>query len=644
MTSAVQSTMLFARSDTSLVASDEVSPLQMAVLLALYIGLWLLMTPYAGLTHDAQAYAFQAIARHDPAGIGQDIFLKYQSQDSYTLFPVVYSWLINALGLETAAVTLTLPLHLLWFAFAFLVARALFGNRLGLLCLGLLIVIPAPYGGQRVFHLAEPFLTARLPAEVLVLVAIWSLLTERRAVMIVSLLAALLVHPLMAFPAALLCGLFWADQWRETKFTLPIAGIGIVVVSIVGSLALGGADAIMASDWVANAHSRSAFLFLDRWLPSDWNHTLLSLLTLLLTALALPSGPATRIAWSALSLGIAGLALAWIAGEIWHLKLLMQGQPWRWLWLVRFFAIVTLPATLLVMWRSDSAGKGAALFLVAAWMAVAPVGTRNATVTLMAAILATASFAIWMARARVPNSTSRLFYLGGYAVLGIVVAAVAVIASLGLAVKGQSGAQSASQIAVLVLNLIAPAIAVTVAGWFLTMRTGRTLGPAVVLVIGVALIGLGTPGAAERWSQRRYEGAAWESFADWRAMIPAGSEVFWWDGLRETWFLLQRRSYLTLSQGGGVVFSGDVGRELRRRADVARDFMDPGYWFNEADRNVSTPYPLTTQILGSMCRDTMLGFVVGAENIGANAPRKEWPQAGHYIYLYDCSQFRHETT
>jgi hypothetical protein len=548
--------------------------------------------------------------------------------------------LIGTLGVETAAVVLTLPLHALWFMCAFLVARELFGTRLALLCLGLLVTIPGPYGGQRVFHLAEPFLTARLPAEVLALLAIWSILTGRKVVMTLSLLAAFLMHPLMAFPAALLCGLFWVEQRYPTTLTMPAATVTIVVVAIVGSVALGGTDAIMEPDWVATAHSRSAFLFLNRWLPSDWNHTLLSLLTLVLAALTLRSSAAARIVRSALWLGIAGIALAGIASELWHLKVLMQGQPWRWLWLARFLAIAALPATLLTMWRTDAASRGAALILLAAWMAVAPVGTRSALVMMLATILVSASLVLWLARARLPESTQRLVLRGGYAVLCVVLIAVAVIASLGLAVGGRSGPQSVQQVAVLLLNLIAPAIVVAATGWFMTMRSPRPIGPAVVLLAGLALISVAAPAATERWTLRKYEGASWDAFADWRTRIPTGSEVFWWNGLRETWFLLQRRSYLTLSQGGGVIFSDDVARELRRRADAVQDFMDPGYWFNEARPGVSSPRALTSATLASMCRDTTLGFVVATEDIGADAPRKQWPATGGYIYLYDCSRFR----
>lgn len=615
------------------------TPIRLIALLVVYVATWLLLTPYAGLTHDAQVYAFQALARHDPEGLGQDIFLRFQSQDAYTVFPALYAWLIAAIGPESAAAVLTFAFHWMWFVAAFLIARELLGTRLALLALGLLIAIPAPYGGQRVFHLAEPFLTARLPAEVLSLLAIWAFLARRRILGAGFICMALLVHPLMAFPAALLCGFLWADEWRPNKVTIPLLSAAVVCLAVVGSYVLGGDSAVMSPDWVATAHSRSAFLFLDRWLPVDWNHTLLSLLTVMLAIVTKSSGSIPRLARSALFLGLAGLVLAFIASELLHLKLLMQGQPWRWLWPVRFLAIVSLPATVFAIWHRGGAGQGAALLLVSAWLTVSPVGTRSTALTMMPTILAVAAIILCLAGSQVPESTRTLARRGGLAVLAVVLGAVIVIAALGLAVSAKQGRQNAAEVTRVVLNLITPAVILLTLTWYALIRLRRPATAGAILVAGLGALVFAAPLAAEKWTMRQYENAR-QSFADWRALIPQHAEVFWWDGLREVWFLLDRRSYLTLSQGGGVVFSPQVSAELRRRAQVTKDFVHPGYWFNEAAPGDMEPRTLTHGILASTCRDPELGFVVSTDDIGLNAPRAEWPTPGHYVYLYDCAIFR----
>jgi hypothetical protein len=83
-----------------------------------------------------------------------------------------------------------------------------------------------------------------------------------------------------------------------------------------------------------------------------------------------------------------------------------------------------------------------------------------------------------------------------------------------------------------------------------------------------------------------------------------------------------------------------VSAELRRRAENASAFIDPGYWFNEPHARSAQPRQLTPGILTQTCRDPILGFVVSGYDLGTSAARKEWPDPGRYVYLYDCNDFR----
>ena len=69
---------------------------------AMLATIWLLMQGYQGLTGDAQLYAFQALARIRPQ-LATDLYLQNNSQDRFTIFSVIYGWLIGWLGLENAA-------------------------------------------------------------------------------------------------------------------------------------------------------------------------------------------------------------------------------------------------------------------------------------------------------------------------------------------------------------------------------------------------------------------------------------------------------------------------------------------------------------------------------------------------------------
>lgn len=616
-------------------------PASLIGILISYVALWLMLTPYAGLRHDAQAYAFQAMARLDTSTFGQDVFLQFASQDRYTIFPAVYGLFISLFGLETSSAALTFVFHVLWFTSAFLLARRLFGVPLALLCLGLLITIPGPYGGQRVFHIAEPFLTARLPAEVISLLAMWAFLAGRRLVAVGLLALALVVHPLMAFPALILISLLWLQDSRPRTGTMPLGAVLLFVGAILGSVILGGGLATMDPDWLATARTRSGFLFPGSWYPADWNHTLTSLLTLSLASLALPAGPARTLARGALWLGLTGLALAIFAAEVWNLKLLLQGQPWRWLWLARFTAILLLPAVLSAVWSYGAAGRAATMLLIAAWIVVLPMSAKSPALVMIGSLLAAASLATWSARARLPESTQLLLQSGAAAVLAMVVIAVVVAISL---VKSTATADSGLSVWAhrlqSILDLITPAIVIAIGSWFCWCARNDLSLRILALTASVALLIVAIPPATQRWMSRPFGERYVAAFADWRMQIPRDTEVFWWDGLREVWFLLQRRSYLTLSQGGGVVFSSETSRELRRRAQNVSPFIDPGYWFNEQGAIQARPHTLTPKVLTQVCKDPILGFVVASDDLATGAPRKEWPAPGKYIYLYDCAEFR----
>lgn len=149
--------------------------------------------------------------------------------------------------------------------------------------------------------------------------------------------------------------------------------------------------------------------------------------------------------------------------------------------------------------------------------------------------------------------------------------------------------------------------------------------------------------AFKEWTARPFSAAAHAAFADWRAEIPEDSEVLWYDNLRETWFLLERRAYLTRSQSGGIVFSEELADEIVRRALVLEPYIDKNFWFISVADDKIKPRPLTAGILQSICRDPELGFVVSEDDIDLATASREWPAPGDQLYLYNCVNFRDGT-
>ena len=69
----------------------ELPSIRMLPVALLITGLYLFLHPYQGLIHDARLYTLQALNHLHPDLYSNDVFLKYGSQDSYTLFTPVYA-------------------------------------------------------------------------------------------------------------------------------------------------------------------------------------------------------------------------------------------------------------------------------------------------------------------------------------------------------------------------------------------------------------------------------------------------------------------------------------------------------------------------------------------------------------------------
>ena len=178
----------------------KISALTLALLLA---GLWLLFRGYHGIIDDGQIYAFQAIARIHPH-LASDLYLQNISQDRFTAFSPFYAWFIEVFGLEHAARLLTL-LFTVWFLVAaFSAARAIGGRDSAWLAIACLLITAGNYGGSGVFRFAEDFLTARLPAEALIVTSLLCYLRGRKHLAVAVATVALFVHPLIALPGLFL--------------------------------------------------------------------------------------------------------------------------------------------------------------------------------------------------------------------------------------------------------------------------------------------------------------------------------------------------------------------------------------------------------------------------------------------------------
>jgi hypothetical protein len=612
-------------------------------LTGLLAALWLASHRYSRFNSDAQLYAFQALAKIHPT-LTADLFLRNESQDRFTIFPQLYAWCVRIFGLEASALWLTVVFTVWFLAAVWFLARRIGPRDFAWLAVGMAVITKGEIGAFGVFHFSENFLTARLPAEALVVTALALGYAGRRPLAIGVATIAMILHPLMAFP-----GLMVVVCMRlplRTTFLAAVAGVACALgAALLGALAPGASRELTVIDpaWLEVVRERAQFLFLQLWETKDWELNVRPFLSLTLSVLIMRDVQVRDLSIAALCVGIAGFAIAAIAccGTP-PVALLLQGQSWRWVWLAALISVLLVPATCREAWRSERGGPLCALLLVAAW--TFPVHG--------AGWLLPAALAVWAARPHLTERSAawvRWATLAVAAVLGAwIIANIWTVAHTGEIENGREPLLMQRVRSVVGLQL--PAVLLLIGGWYAIRRSSGAWLPGLT---AIGLAGVAALMAPFAFAQFDLPGSDAEihEFEDWRQAIPPTSSVFVADGKNSglfVWFTLERPNYLTLSQSAGVVFSRATALEVKRRAEVLSPVLDPSwkiYSSMMADRARKGNKPptfrrLTTQSLVDLCADVELGFVIAKENLDFAAikhqnagPWKDWN-------LYDCNQVR----
>jgi hypothetical protein len=604
--------------------------------------LWLLMHGYHGLTGDGQIYAFQAMARLHP-NLATDLYLQNASQDRFTLFSPLYAWCIGLLGLESAARFLTLLCTLWLLAAVWALARVAAGRDGAWAAVALLLITSGYYGGSEVFRLLEPFLTARLPAEALIVTALFCQVRGMNWLGLALALAALLIHPLMALPGLLMViclrlpprmAVLGAISGVIATFVLAVAAVEVTALSHV--------LVIMDAPWIDVVRERSQFLFLQLWSIADWHINARPFVCLGFVAIALPDARIRKLCQAAALVGAAGMVVALIGSLIGPLAILVQGQAWRWVWITDLISVVLLPFAALRVARDAKCGVLCAVLAVLGWTLPGIGGTAS---FVFASLL-------WLTRTRVSAHIAR--YLRWVSVaLGVAVGAWMLTKSWvilsppappsGRAPMGMAHIREIMALeipAVILCALIVWVLRIARAHW-MPLLISSILAGLSILILPIAL------------KQPRFlaDSAEIQKFAEWSELIPPTSTVLIApsrDVGAFVWFTLDRPNYLSLDQSAGVVFSRATALEVRRRSEVLLPLMDPNWKIlthsQSQSVNVGTnraePRPLTPNSLIQVCADPALGFVISPDKAGFGAVPHRDAGAFKDWELYDCRKVK----
>jgi hypothetical protein len=537
-------------------------------LLLLAFLLWLLNNPYQGIWHDARVYGLISAHWIYPDALASDLFFRFGSQASLSLFTPIYGELVRALGLDMAARLVTLTGGALWVAALFFLARNMLGNTLPgrfAVLFGVMISVSySPNGG--VFVLNENFATARVLAMPCGLLAV-ALLAAGRAWWAGALaLLSCLLHPLLGiWPLAVLVAERLKLQSLAALALLP--ALAVLIIGSMGGLDIAGLRLIDGAllDFVKTAP--------DIIFKPGESRVLSHLLPLLILLLGVRGGsPHLRPLYARLFLiGSGALLLAWVASCFYPLEIVVQSQPWRVTWLTMPIAGMALLDVVHMLHRASPV-RFAVPWLCGLLLALGTlgiVGTSWAWVGMSGVALAASFLPPRFLLAAAQGLQSRRHIAG----LGVVVLWCMALPGLWteLEIVGARFIGSWWHGAVALHGLVAGAV------WFLPLLLAFCLGQfsrrrgAVlpVTMLAIALVAITIAHWDWRSDAQRVEEARWlnpqAAAHPFARFIRPGDTIAWPEKETTVWFVLHTANYIGEIQHIGVVFSREKFNEWQRR-------------------------------------------------------------------------------
>lgn len=583
----------------------------------LVLAAWMLEHPYRGLVHDSTTYSLVALARIHPDSLGGDLFLRYGSQDQYTIFTPVYAGAVRLLGLEPAAAVLTLLVQIAFFAAAGCLARRLMPTRQAFLAVGLLVALSCTYGADRIFSATEEFLTPRMLSEAFVLLGLLAALSDRFWVATACIVCAAVLHPIMAAAGIFLlfCLYLGARNPRLAVICVVAATVGIILVSFTISVA---PLARFDPAWQHVLDDRFRFLFPSRWLSQDWGRLSVPCSVLVIGWVTHSEPLVRKICTAALITAVAGLVLTLLLSDTLHIQIATQMQMWRWAWLSNVLAVLMLPVIVAPKWAAGGAHRASCLLLAAAWICI------EEPFALAVSTLATGC--AWGASRVKARETQRMILLGSVGVL--VITLLMFVGS----VATEPGAWADGSRFVIA--------ALLVLGWWAGERVNPRYAVGLVL-LSAGACAAAAPSAYQTWTYTQYPANERAAFASWRARIPPQASVLWPDVPMGAWYLLGRSDYWSVNQGVGSVFNRATALEALRRERVAGPLLAPG---QQADHNSHASGTALTRVgLQMSCRSSDLEYVATWIDLGPTPFPAIAPVQGHperLMRLYSCVDLR----
>lgn len=568
--------------------------------------LWMLLFNYQGIFHDAMLYTFQALARLHPELYANDLFLRFGSQDQFTIFSPLYAAAIHLMGLEPAAATLTFCSQLMLFGAAYLLARTFLPARLAVVSIGLLMALPSFYAARQILQYLETFLTPRLPAEALAIAGLAAVLYGRAWLAVASLCGASLLHPVMAAPGVAAAVYLSLGNARPRLFWM-LCGGSLIALIVIGLLLPNDSTLRFDEAWLSVILDHADYIFVTQWDIVDFQRAAVPCATLAIGRLVLEPGIARRLCESGLFVALMGLTVSLLGADWLNVALIGQAQFYRWLWLAGFLSVLALPAIAQRLLSLERPGHTVVFLLAAMWI--------SADEPHAPWIIVLACASAWAARTgHAAPRHARLAYFASAGLLCcmLLFALASGWLSVGDAFQDTAASNELDRLRSTLRVTLWLHVGVFIAICWISQRVRNRAALAIAALMLTGLIIWFAPVPIGEWTQRRLPETLNRQFADWREQIPVGEEVLWFDGPLYTWLLLERPNYISVLQTGTALFSRPAALEMQRREHQVLDFL---YYARLARPKDEEPIPNLT--LQQLCSKIQANYVVSRADLHA---------------------------
>jgi hypothetical protein len=533
----------------------DFSPLPLIAFLVFVLG-----RPYRGLVQDPQIYIGRAVADLDPSGVGRDLMFVHDGQFGYSLFRFVVRAMVAFWGPAMTAEVLAVVAALAWFFAARALARQFVGGGAVWAVVIFAAVLPNAYGAPYPFGFAELKAIPRPFAEAFVLAGLAALTARRDVVCLCCLVAAALLHPIMALAGF---GIFVAVRGLEDRRWLWFCTFALALAILGGALGLPLMDRLFTAidpSLMSLHESHNAFLFPSLWPIESFPPLIVQTVTVAIAAL-LQQGRARRILAAIIVVGLGGIAISAIFGDWLSSFLIVQAQPWRAAWLMAVAGAMALGVCAVELWRRGPSGRMVLALLVLCWSFNTKLGVAGPT-----AILA---LSLHFGAKRFAPLFKPQYVLATW-IFTIVVATIwnlRLFAHLWeFAVAAPTGYDNVNF--ALIRRLLAfPFCALAVYFAIVKPRLGPLVQKGCAILLLAAFFCL--------WDRRPPAQRVMEASrapADIMRLIDQRQgEVLWINGMSEAWFFLGRPQWASPLQGVPTIFSPALAAEWRSRTQVLMD-------------------------------------------------------------------------